>query len=156
MRIIFVVPARGGDREVPYLNIKRLGGLPLIAHTLVEAGKSRYPHTLVVSTDDDQVAQVAKEYGAQVPFRRPLELASDSAELKAIVRHAVAFVENQEKTRFDVVVILQATSPFRTGRQIDEAIRILWEKKLDSVISLKELRSLTWRMSGGKLEPVYE
>ncbi len=65
MRVIFVVPARGGDREVPYLNIKRLGGLPLIAHTLVEAGKSRYPHTLVVSTDDDQVAQVAREYGAE-------------------------------------------------------------------------------------------
>lgn len=156
MRVLFVVPARGGDREVPYLNTKKLGGLPLIAHTLVEAGKSEFPHTLVVSTDDDQVAQVAEEYGAQVPFRRPAELASDSAELKAIVRHAVTFVENQEKTRFDVVVILQATSPFRTGRQIDEAIRILWEKKLDSVISLKELRSLTWRMSRGKLEPVYE
>ena len=156
MRVIFVVPARGGDREVPYLNIKRLGGLPLIAHTLVEAGKSRYPHTLVVSTDDDQVAQVAKEYGAQVPFRRPLALASDSAELKAIVRHAVTFVEDQEKTRFDVVVTLQATSPFRTGRQIDEAIEVLCEKNLDTVISLKELRSLTWRMSGGKLEPAYE
>jgi len=156
MRIIFVVPARGGDREVPYLNIKRLGGLPLIAHTLVEAGKSRYPHSLVVSTDDDQVAQVAREYGAKVPFRRPAELASDTAELKAIVRHAVTFVEEQEKTRFDVVVTLQATSPFRTGRQIDEAIDQLVAKELDAVISLKELRSLTWRMPGGKLEPVYE
>jgi spore coat polysaccharide biosynthesis predicted glycosyltransferase SpsG len=156
MRVLFVVPARGGDREVPYLNTKKLGGLPLIAHTLVEAGKSEYPHTLVVSTDDDQVAHVAEEYGAQVPFRRPAELASDTAELKAIVGHAVTFVENQEKTRFDVVVILQATSPFRTGRQIDEAIKILCDKKLDSVISLKELRSLTWRMSRGKLEPVYE
>jgi spore coat polysaccharide biosynthesis predicted glycosyltransferase SpsG len=155
MRILYVVPARGGDREVPYLNIKRLGGLPLIAHTLVEAGKSRYPHTLVVSTDDDQVAQVAREYGAEVPFRRPAELASDSAELKAIVRHAVAFVEEREKCRFDVVVTLQATSPFRTGRQIDEAIALLCEKNLDSVISLKELRSLTWRKSSGKLEPAF-
>jgi spore coat polysaccharide biosynthesis predicted glycosyltransferase SpsG len=156
MRILFVVPARGGDREVPYLNIKKLGGLPLIAHTLVEAGKSRHPHTLVVSTDDDQVAQVAEEYGAQVPFRRPSELASDSAELKDIVRHAVAFVEEREKTRFDVVVTLQATSPFRTGRQIDEAIDLLESHKLDSVISLKELRSLTWRKASGKLEPVFE
>jgi spore coat polysaccharide biosynthesis predicted glycosyltransferase SpsG len=156
MRVIFVVPARGGDREVPYLNIKRLGGLPLIAHTLVEAGKSRYPHTLVVSTDDDQVAQVASEYGAKVPFRRPAELASDTAELKAIVRHAVAFVEEQEKTRYDVVVTLQATSPFRTGRQVDEAIDRLLLEDLDSVISLKELRSLTWRRQGGKLEPLYE
>ncbi|HEY7696813.1 MAG TPA: hypothetical protein VIE88_00280, partial [Vicinamibacteria bacterium] len=156
MRILYVVPARGGDREVPYLNIKRLGGLPLIAHTLVEAGKSRYPHTLVVSTDDDQVAQVAREYGAEVPFRRPAELASDSAGLKEIVRHAVAFVEEREQCRFDVVVTLQATSPFRTGRQIDEAIALLCEKNLDSVISLKELRSLTWRKSGGKLQPAFE
>jgi CMP-N-acetylneuraminic acid synthetase len=156
MRILFVVPARGGDREVPYLNIKRLGGLPLIAHTLVEAGKSRYPHTLVVSTDDDQVAQVAREYGADVPFRRPQELATDSAELKAIVRHAVDFVEEREKTRFDVVVTLQATSPFRTGRQIDEAIDRLLESDLDSVISVKELRSLTWRERSGRLEPFYE
>jgi spore coat polysaccharide biosynthesis predicted glycosyltransferase SpsG len=155
-RILFVVPARGGDREVPYLNIKRLGAHPLIAHTLIEAGKSRHPHTLVVSTDDDEVARVAEQYGARVPFRRPLELASDSAELQAIVRHAVSFVEEQEKVTFDVVVTLQATSPFRTARQIDEAIDRLLEGDLDAVISLKELRSLTWRMRGGKLEPIFE
>jgi spore coat polysaccharide biosynthesis predicted glycosyltransferase SpsG/CMP-N-acetylneuraminic acid synthetase len=154
-RVLFVVPARGGDREVPYLNIKKLGGLPLIAHTLVEAGKSRYPHTLVVSTDDDQVAQVAKEYGAQVPFRRPAELASDSAELKAIVQHAVSFVEETEGLRFDVVVTLQATSPFRTGRQIDEAIDRLLGSEFDSVISVKELRSLTWRMEEGQLAAAF-
>jgi hypothetical protein len=85
-----------------------------------------------------------------------LELASDSAELKAIVRHAVAFVEDQENARFDVVVTLQATSPFRTGRQIDEAIDQLLANELDAVISLKELRSLMWRMPGGRLEPVHE
>jgi spore coat polysaccharide biosynthesis predicted glycosyltransferase SpsG len=155
MRILFVVPARGGDREVPYLNIKRLGGLPLIAHTLVEAGKSLHPHTLVVSTDDDQVAQVAAEYGAEVPFRRPAELATDSAELKAIVKHAVEVIEARDGLPFDVVVTLQATSPFRTGRQIDEAIDRLLSENLDSVISLKELRSLTWRREGEKLAPVY-
>ena len=157
-RIIFVVPARGRDREVPYLNIKPLGGLPLIAHTLVQAEKSRYPHTLVVSTDDDDVAKEAEKYGAKVPFRRGADLASDAAELNAIVRDAVKVVEQQEKMRFEYVVILQATSPFRTSRQIDAAIRMIRDKKkaYDSVISLKELRSLTWRMHGGKLEPVYE
>jgi spore coat polysaccharide biosynthesis predicted glycosyltransferase SpsG/CMP-N-acetylneuraminic acid synthetase len=156
MRIVFVVPARGGDREVPYLNIKRLGGLPLIAHTLVEASRSEFPHFLVVSTDDDDVARVAEEYGAEAPFRRPSTLATDSTTLHAIVKHAVEFVENREGFTFDIVVALQATSPFRTGRQIDEAIRQLIEKKLDSVISVKELRSLTWRSRGGKLEPVHE
>jgi spore coat polysaccharide biosynthesis predicted glycosyltransferase SpsG len=156
MRIIFIVPARGGDREVPYLNTKSLGGLPLIAHTLIEARKSRHPHTLVVSTDSDEVARVAELYGASVPFRRPDELASDSAKIQDIVRHAVTFVERKEKVRFDVIVTLQATSPFRTGRQIDEAIDKLLEGGFDSVISLKEIRSLTWRKEGGTLVPVFE
>jgi spore coat polysaccharide biosynthesis predicted glycosyltransferase SpsG len=154
-RVIFVVPARGGDREVPYLNIKRLGALPLIAHTLVEARKSRFLDRLVVSTDDEKVKQVAEEFQAEVPFLRPAELASDDAELKAIVRHAVGFVEEREGIRFDIVVTLQATSPFRTARQIDEAIDRLLESEFDSVISVKELRSLTWRMEGGKLQAAF-
>ena len=93
MRVIFVVPARGGDHEVPYLNIKKLGAHPLIGHTLAEARRSRFLDRLVVSTDHPKVKEVAEEYGAEVPFLRPAELASDSAELKAIVRHAVEFVE---------------------------------------------------------------
>jgi spore coat polysaccharide biosynthesis predicted glycosyltransferase SpsG/CMP-N-acetylneuraminic acid synthetase len=154
--VIFIVPARGGDDQVPYLNIKKLGALPLLAHTLYEAKKSRYLDRLIVSTDDEQVKQVATEYGAEVPFLRPAELAGDRAELNAVIRHAVGFVESAEGVRFDIVVILQATSPFRTARQIDEAIDRLVEDELDSVISLKELRSLTWRMRQGKLEPIFE
>jgi spore coat polysaccharide biosynthesis predicted glycosyltransferase SpsG/CMP-N-acetylneuraminic acid synthetase len=153
--VIFIVPARGGDDQVPYLNIKKLGALPLLAHTLYEAKKSRYVDRLVVSTDDEQVKQVATEYGAEVPFLRPAELAGDVAEINAVIRHAVDFVEKASGTRFDIVVILQATSPFRTARQIDEAIDSLVANDLDSVISLKELRSLTWRMRGGKLEPTF-
>ncbi len=156
MRIIFVVPARGGDHEVPYLNVKKLGAHPLIGHTLEEARKSRYPHRLIVSTDHPKVKEVAEKYDAEVPFLRPAELAADDAELKAIVRHAVTFIEGKEGIRFDVVVTLQATSPFRSARQIDEAIEALVEKNLDSVISLKEVRSLTWRMRRGKLEPLFE
>jgi CMP-N-acetylneuraminic acid synthetase/spore coat polysaccharide biosynthesis predicted glycosyltransferase SpsG len=156
MRVIFVVPARGGDHEVPYLNIKKLGSHPLIGHTLEQAKKSRYLDRLIVSTDHPKVKEVAEEYGASVPFLRPAELASDSAELKAIVRHAVEFVEAKEQIRFDVVVTLQATSPFRSAQQIDEAIQMLLDRNLDSVISMKELRSLTWRMRAGKLEPLFD
>ena len=156
MRIIFVVPARGGDNEVPYLNIKKLGAHPLIGHTLEAAKKSRFPHRVIVSTDHSKVKEEAEKYDAEVPFLRPVELASDSADLKAIVRHAVTFIEEKENIRFDVVVTLQATSPFRSARQIDEAIQTLLDGELDSVISLKELRSLTWRMRSGTLEPVFE
>ncbi len=154
-----MVPARGGDHEVPYLNIKKLGAHPLIGHTLKQAKKSRFldgPDRLIVSTDHPKVKEVAEEYGASVPFLRPAELASDSAELKAIVRHAVRFVEEKEGIRFDLVVTLQATSPFRSSRQIDDAIQMLLDQNLDSVISMKELRSLTWRKRGGELEPLFD
>lgn len=166
--VIFIVPARGGDDQVPYLNTKKLGGLPLVAHTLSEAKKSRYLDRLVVSTDDPHVKQVVTEYQkqddkesegkvrAEVPFLRPPELAGDRVEINAVIRHAVDFVENADGVRFDIVVILQATSPFRTARQIDEAIDRLVDEELDSVISLKELRSLTWRIRQGKLEPIFE
>ncbi len=127
-----------------------------MAHTLLEARKSRYIDRLVVSTDDEQVARVAGEYGAEVPFRRPAELATDIPEIKTVIRHAVDFVERSDDVRFDLVVALQATSPFRTGRQIDEAIDTLVAGGFDSVISLKELRSMTWRRQSEKLVPVFE
>lgn len=154
--VIFIVPARGGDDQVPYLNIKKLGALPLLAHTLYEAKKSRYVDRLIVSTDDEQVKQVAIEYGAEVPFLRPAELAGEVAAINDVIRHAVDYVEKAEGVCFDIVVALQATSPFRTAGQIDEAIDQLVEQDLDSVISLKELRSLTWRMHQGELEPMFE
>ena len=156
LSVIAVVPARGGDHEVPYLNIKKLGSLPLVAHTLTEAGESRYIDRLIVSTDDDQVAEIAREYGAEVPFRRPDALAEDISELQAVVRHAVETIEAQDDVRFDIVITLQATSPFRTAKQIDDAIDKLVDEGLDSVISVNEVRSLTWHLPHGKLEPLFE
>jgi len=156
LKVLAIVPARGGDHEVPYLNIKRLGSLPLIAHTLREAEQSRYIDRVVVSTDDDQVAQVALEYRAEVPFRRPEALAEDLSEIKVVIRHAVETLEQQEGERFDIVVTLQATSPFRTAKQIDEAIDELIEHDHDAVISLKEVRTLTWHRPLDRLEPLFD
>jgi CMP-N-acetylneuraminic acid synthetase/spore coat polysaccharide biosynthesis predicted glycosyltransferase SpsG len=151
LRVIAVVPARGGYDEVPYLNIKKLGAMPLIAHTLRHAADSRYIDRVVVSTDDDEVAEVAREYGADVPFRRPAELSGQIPSLKPVIAHAVEFLENNEGEKCDVVVMLQATSPFRTARQIDEALDKLVEGDFDSVISLSEEKALTWRIVDGKL-----
>ena len=153
-RVIAVVPARGGDHEVPYLNIKKLGSLPLVAHTLREAQQSQYLDRIIVSTDDDQVARVALEYGAEVPFERPKSLAE--APLDPVIRHAVETIEDQSGERCDVVVALQATSPFRTARQIDEAIDALVAHDHDAVISVKEVRTLTWRRPKETLEPLFD
>ena len=153
LKVIAVVPARGGDPEVPYLNIKKLGAIPLIAHTLEEAKKSKYIDRLIVSTDDDQVERVAREYDAEV-VRRPDELAQNISQIREVIRHAVETVEND--TRFDIVVTLQATSPFRRAEQIDAAIDELADNDFDAVISLKEVRTLTWHRPQGKLEPLFE
>ncbi len=153
LKVIAVVPARGGDPEVPYLNIKKLGTIPLIAHTLEEANKSHYIDRLIVSTDDDQVERVAREYDAEV-VRRPDELAQNIPEIREVIRHAVETVENDD--RFDIVVTLQATSPFRRAEQIDAAIDELVDNDFDAVISLKEVRTLTWHRPRGKLEPLFE
>ena len=152
LNVIAVVPARGGDPEVPYLNIKKLGTIPLIAHTLEEAKKSKYIDRLIVSTDDDQVERVAREYDAEV-VRRPDELAQNISQIREVIRHAVETVETD--TRFDIVVSLQATSPFRRAEQIDAAIDELVDNEFDGVISLKEVRTLTWHRPQDKLEPLF-
>jgi spore coat polysaccharide biosynthesis predicted glycosyltransferase SpsG/CMP-N-acetylneuraminic acid synthetase len=154
LRVLAVVPARGGYDEVPYLNIKKLGPLPLVAHTLEEARKSQYIDRVVVSTDDERVASVAREYGAEVPFMRPAELANVPL-IKAVVAHAVRFLEENEGDRFDLVVMLQATSPFRSAAQIDEALDQLVEGNLDSVVSVREEKALMWRLVDGKLTPAF-
>ena len=155
-RVVAVVPARGGYDEVPYMNIKKLGALPLIAHTLRQAQESRYIDRIIVSTDDDHVARVAKEYGAEVPFRRPAKLAEDIPMIKPVIEHAVRHLEEEEEVTLDVVVVLQATSPFRTASQIDRAIDRLFARELDSVISLREVKALTWQMPDGNLTPLFE
>ena len=154
LRVLAVLPARGGTDHVPYLNIKRLGDCPLLAHTLQAAKASEYVDRVVVSTDDPLVADIAREYGAEAPFLRPKELATDLPSLKPVIVHAVRAVE-EGGPRFDVVVILQATTPFRDAGAIDAAVDRLLAADLDSVISVTEDRALNWRAEGERLIPLF-
>jgi spore coat polysaccharide biosynthesis predicted glycosyltransferase SpsG/CMP-N-acetylneuraminic acid synthetase len=153
--VLAVVPARGGSDRVPYLNIKRLGDKPLLAHTLEAAQASAFVDRLVVSTDDPRVRDVARHHGAEVPFLRPKDLAGDIPSLKPVIAHAVAAVEATD-ARFDVVVVLQATTPFRSAASIDASIRRLLEGGYDSVVSVTEDRTLKWRAEGGLLQPLFQ
>jgi spore coat polysaccharide biosynthesis predicted glycosyltransferase SpsG len=137
------------------MNIKKLGPLPLVAHTLQQAAKSKYIDRVVVSTDDDKVAGVAREYGADAPFRRPAELATVPL-IKQVIAHAVRYLETEQEAKYDLVVMLQPTSPFRTAEQIDEALDKLVSDKLDSVVSLREEKALMWRLVEGKLKPSFD
>ena len=154
LRVVAIVPARGGTDPVPYLNIKRLGDCPLLAHTLVAARESTYVDRVVVTTDDPRVAEVARAYGGETPFLRPRELAADLPSLKPVVAHAVHALEAAGET-IGVVVVLQATTPFRDGAAIDEAVERLLAGGVDTVVSVTEDRTLNWREDGGLLVPLF-
>jgi spore coat polysaccharide biosynthesis predicted glycosyltransferase SpsG/CMP-N-acetylneuraminic acid synthetase len=152
--VVAIVPARGGTDRVPYLNIKRLGDRPLLAHTLEAAQQSRLVDRIVVSTDDDRVADVAVAHGAETPFRRPKDLSGEIPSLKPVIVHAVTALEAIGE-RADIVVVLQATTPFRDGAAIDAAIEQLASGTYDSVVSVTEDRTLNWRDEGGVLVPLF-
>jgi spore coat polysaccharide biosynthesis predicted glycosyltransferase SpsG/CMP-N-acetylneuraminic acid synthetase len=154
LRVVAVVPARGGTDRIPYLNIKRLGDRPLLAHTLDAARAASSVDRVIVSTDDDAVAEVAKGCGAEAPFVRPRELAEEVNSLMRVVQHALREIERQGD-RPDVVVLLQATTPFRDARAIDAAVARLVEGGFDSVVSVTEDRTLAWKDEHGLLVPLF-
>jgi spore coat polysaccharide biosynthesis predicted glycosyltransferase SpsG/CMP-N-acetylneuraminic acid synthetase len=154
LRVVCIVPARGGTDSVPYLNIKRLGDRPLLAHTLQAAKAAACVDRVVVTTDDPRVAEVAKAHGGEVPFLRPGDLAADIPSLKPVIAHAVREIE-KAGDRPDVVVVLQATSPFREAEAVDAAVDRLISGGYDTVLSVTEDRTLNWRAQDGVLQPLF-
>lgn len=139
-RILGLIPARGGSKGLPGKNIRSLLGKPLIAWTIEQALACNYLDQVIVSTDDGEIAATAKKYGAEVPFMRPKELASDEARAVDVIFHALDFFKRQ-KCHFDYVALLQPTSPLRTAEDIYESVKTLIdnENKADSLISVGEL-----------------
>src|SRR5437762_12313177 len=117
-----LIPARGGSKRIPGKNLISLGGKPLIAHTIEAARKSKKLSKVLVSTDDERIADYSRSLGADVPFLRPRELARDQSPTFDAAWHAVMSVEKQRGARVDAVVLLQPTSPFRTSSHIAESI----------------------------------
>lgn len=156
-----MIPARGGSKGVPRKNVREVAGRPLIAWTLdvareaVEAGLVR---RAVVSTDDEEIASVAREHGGDVPFLRSPELAGDRVAMLPVVQDAVRRMEAEEGVRFDWVLLLQPTSPFRTLGDLRQALRLARDDDAcDAVISVVRVYSvhpaLMKRIEDGRLEP---
>ena len=138
-KVLGVITARAGSKGIPGKNIKPLGGKPLIGYS-VEVGKRCTTLTdLIVSTDGEEIAAVAKGFGAEVPFLRPLELASDTATHVSVMEHALLFMENLRGYTYDYAVILQPTSPFRIPEDIDATVLKLIESGADSAVTLVEV-----------------
>ena len=132
-KILAIVPARGGSKGVPRKNIREFCGKPLIAWTLEQAANSKYIDTCVVSTEDAEIKAVAEKFGGLVPFMRPTELARDESPSVDAIIHAMNMMPG-----YDVIVVLQVTSPLRTSVDIDGAIEYCFEKGAQSCISLTE------------------
>lgn len=137
-RVLGLVTARGGSKRVPSKNLRSVGGFPLIRWSIAAAERSRTVDRIVVSTDDHDIATVAKNSGAAVPFLRPDELSTDSASSLDVVEHAILTLREHGDS-FDYVVLLQPTSPLRTATHIDGAAQLLAEKNAKSVVSVCSL-----------------
>ncbi len=138
MNVVGLIPARGGSKGVPRKNIRVLGGKPLLWYTAQAALEARRLSTVVLSTDDREIASIGRDYGLQVPFLRPPDLASDSTPMLAVVQHAIAALEAADQ-HVDAVCLLQPTAPFRQAGLIDACIDLLASSGADSVVTMKEV-----------------
>lgn len=136
MKILVVIPARGGSKGIPRKNIKPFAGKPLIYYTIDTARAIVPDEDICVSTDDDEIIQVVENYGLKVHFKRPDELATDTAGSYEVLLHALDFYEKQGR-HYDVLLLLQTTSPFRTVEHVKEAMA-LFSPEMDMVVSVKE------------------
>lgn len=135
MKILGFVPARSGSKGIPKKNIYPLDGKPLITYTLEESLKSRI-NRLIVSTDSQEIAEISKKFGAEVPFLRPDELAGDDSTVEEAIGYTLDRFKKEEGYEPDIIVLLQPTSPLRKVKHIDESIAILLKNNADSVVSV--------------------
>ena len=139
MNPLVIIPARGGSKGVPRKNIKLLGGKPLIQYTIEAARGLFADNQICVSTDDQEIKTVVENIGLSVPFLRPEHLAIDTAGIYEVLLHAVEFYENKGYYP-DTLILLQATSPFRTAQHLQEAL-MLYDITCEMVVSVKETKS---------------
>ena len=136
MKIISIIPARGGSKGLPKKNILPLGNKPLIAWSIEASLKSKFINKTVVSSDSDEILEIANSYGADT-IKRPDELAKDTTPSEPVIEHVLKNIENLED--YDYIVLLQPTSPFRNEIDIDSSFQLLIEKKATALISVKEI-----------------
>jgi len=140
--ILAIIPARGGSKGIPRKNIKELAGKPLIAWTIEEAKKSKYIDRLILSSDDEEIITVAKEWGCEVPFVRPKELATDSSPSIDFVLHAINNIDKQ----FDYICLLQPTSPLRNVDDINNCILYCIDNNSNSCVTISEVEKHPYYM----------
>ncbi len=136
MKNIALIPARGGSKRLPLKNIKELCGKPLIAYSIETCFQTKEIDRIIVSTDDEDIADIAKKYGAEVPFIRSSYLAGDKIGDRDVMLHLVDWLEENENYQFDNLVYIRPTTPFKSSQMIQEALSKLEDKKYSSIRSV--------------------
>lgn len=150
---IAIIPARGGSVTLPFKNIKHLCGRELIGHTIKQALASKLVDRVVVSTDNAEIASVARRFGAEVPFIRPAELSDSNTTLLEVVSHTIRWLELNDSYSYDLCVLLCPTSPFRRPGLIDDVLtRLIEDTTIDSCMVGESTAMLAWRKRGTEFE----
>jgi CMP-N-acetylneuraminic acid synthetase len=156
-QVLALVPARGGSKGIPRKNLRLLAGKPLVVHAVETGLAAKLVTRVLCSTDDPEVAEVARAAGADVPFLRPSELATDASEDWPVFMHALDWLAEHQNWRPDLVVNLRPTSPLRTPTHVDDAIRLLLDSGVDSVkavcLARQHPHKMWLRQPGGVIEP---
>lgn len=157
MNILAIIPARGGSKKVPGKNIRPLAGKPMIAYAIEEAKRSRQITRVIVSTDDEAIADAARTAGAEVPFMRPAELGGDRVTDLPVFQHALRWLEENEDYRPELVVHLRPTAPLRRAEHMDEGIDLLLASPeadaVRSVMPATQHPHKMWQFDGAKMRP---
>jgi CMP-N,N'-diacetyllegionaminic acid synthase len=154
MRVLGIIPARGGSKGVPRKNVRMLGGKPLICHSIDAAKASRHVTHFLVSTDDAEITEVAKSWGAEV-LPRPAELAQDKTPMPDVIHHVL----KERGAGFDIILLLQPTCPQRTGTDIDTALAAFNDAQVQSVMSVYQVEDhhpgRMYKTVDGRLAPLF-
>jgi CMP-N-acetylneuraminic acid synthetase len=146
-KIIALIPARGGSKSIPKKNIIDIGGHPLVAYSIAVAKLSRFIDRIIVSTDSKKIAQIAKNYGAEIPFLRPKKFATDNAKDMGLIKHALRWFKHKENFRPDYLVYLRPTTPLRNFQVVDKAIlELIKDKKATALRSGHYFESSAYKL----------
>jgi CMP-N,N'-diacetyllegionaminic acid synthase len=155
MQVLGIIPARGGSKGIPLKNLKKLEGKPLVKYTIDAAKKAKLLNRIIISTDNEKIAQIAKNSGIEVPFVRPKRISGSKSTQFQVIKHTLDFFK--KKNYFpDIVVLLQPTSPFRTTKIIDDSIRELIKSETTCVVSVTPMKQhpyVSFWIKNGMLKP---
>lgn len=135
--VLAVIPARGGSKRLSRKNILKIGDHPMIAYSIMAARDATHITDWLVSSEDDEILEVARQYGASTPFKRPDHLATDDVRNIDVVLHALEFMEQEKGVVYDIIVLLQPTAPIRDASHIDEAVEKLWKSECPTLAAVK-------------------